>query len=151
MNAPNEGREEKTVEELMSENARLKQAYKYIHASRNSVDEELNEAQKENASLRHQLSERQQQLDATLRNTTRLLDQLSKERETNSNSYWRSQFSFLQKDYDEQSKQLEKEREVRKELVKELSLVVSLQDFLSATYVIEIEKLIAKASELDKT
>lgn len=85
--APNEGREEK-LEELMSENERLRQAYQYIHASRNSVDKELNEAQKENDSLRDQLSKEQFELKSAKVVIQRrdiqiqqLEGQLSKERE----------------------------------------------------------------------
>lgn len=42
---------EKTIEELKSENARLRQAYDYIHSSRNNVDDELNKCEKLNAEL----------------------------------------------------------------------------------------------------
>jgi hypothetical protein len=48
---------EQSPEALREENDRLRQAYKYIHASRNSVDKELNEAQSENAALRSLLKE----------------------------------------------------------------------------------------------
>lgn len=49
------------IEALELENERLKQAYKYIHASRNSVDEELNEANKEITRLKTEL-EREREL-----------------------------------------------------------------------------------------
>lgn len=39
------------ISELESENERLKQAYKYIHASRNNVDEELKKSEEANAEL----------------------------------------------------------------------------------------------------
>jgi hypothetical protein len=53
MKEPNE----QSPDALREENDRLRQAYKYIHASRNSVDKELNEAQSENAALRSLLKE----------------------------------------------------------------------------------------------
>jgi hypothetical protein len=45
------------AENLKLENERIRQAYDYILASRNSVDKELNEANKENAALREAVKE----------------------------------------------------------------------------------------------
>ena len=102
--------------------------------------------------LRDQLSERQQQLDASLRNTTRLLDQLSKERELTQTKvdYYENKLESMQRSLDMWYGDLVKEREMRKEFVEGLE---GLERLFYAGYTIrpgDLNKLIKKATELDK-
>ena len=151
--APNEGREEKqpwTYDVDVHGTAFC--FYKHNDFKFKANEPDLCKVLNEYEDLRDQLSELQQQLDASLRNTTRLLDQLSKERELTQTKvdYYENKLESMQRSLDMWYGDLVKEREMRKEFVEGLE---GLERLFYAGYTIrpgDLNKLIKKATELDK-